>query len=146
MSEIIIRRSGEPDLDFVYDLTLPFVESGELLKRSREEVRLLIPSGFSAVSGGGEIVGFAAVEIYSKKMAEILCLAVSGECQGQGVGKQLVQHCVEFALQNGVKELMAISSSDHFLKNCGFDYTLPDQKRALFIDPASANHPVDGAT
>jgi amino-acid N-acetyltransferase len=27
---------------------------------------------------------------------------------------------------------MAISSSDKFLQNLGFDYSLPDQKRALF--------------
>jgi amino-acid N-acetyltransferase len=27
---------------------------------------------------------------------------------------------------------MAISASDNFLRNLGFDYSLPDQKRALF--------------
>jgi hypothetical protein len=27
---------------------------------------------------------------------------------------------------------MAISASDHFLKESGFDYSLPNQKRALF--------------
>ncbi|MEM6473811.1 MAG: N-acetylglutamate synthase, partial [Planctomycetota bacterium] len=26
-----------------------------------------------------------------------------------------------------------ISSSESFLQNCGFDYSLPDQKRALFF-------------
>jgi len=30
---------------------------------------------------------------------------------------------------------MAISASDAFLKECGFDYSLPKQKRALFVEP-----------
>ena len=29
-------------------------------------------------------------------------------------------------------EVMAISSSEKFLQDLGFDYSLPDQKRALF--------------
>ena len=133
--QIIIRGAETADLDSVFQLTLPFVESKQLLFRSKAEIKLLIPSGFSAVNQNSQIVGFAAVEIYSAKLGEILCLAVSGECQGQGVGKRLVQQCVQYANEKGVKELMAISSSEHFLKNCGFDYTLPDQKRALFINP-----------
>jgi len=29
--------------------------------------------------------------------------------------------------------VMAITSSDSFFQSCGFDYTLPGEKRALFI-------------
>jgi len=32
-----------------------------------------------------------------------------------------------------VMEILAISSSDRFFESCGFDYALPDQKRALFF-------------
>ena len=134
--QISIRAAQESDLDSIFELTRPFVESRQLLERSKPEIEVLIPCGFSAVDDHESIVGFAAVEIYSQKLAEILCLAVSSQCQGMGVGKLLVAKCVSFANQRGVKELMAISSSDHFLKNCGFDYTLPDQKRALFINPS----------
>ncbi|MGB7324458.1 MAG: N-acetylglutamate synthase, partial [Rubripirellula sp.] len=31
-----------------------------------------------------------------------------------------------------VMEVMAISSSEKFLQGCGFDFALPDQKKALF--------------
>ncbi|MEC9094122.1 MAG: GNAT family N-acetyltransferase [Planctomycetota bacterium] len=135
MSKVNIRKAERIDVDAIHALTLPFVESGQLLERTREEIVSLIGCGFSAVQADGTVVGFAAVEIYSKKLAEILCLAVSSEFQGEGVGKQLVDQCVLFAQQNEVVELMAISASGHFLKNCGFNYTLPDQKRALFINP-----------
>ncbi|MDB4724287.1 GNAT family N-acetyltransferase [Mariniblastus sp.] len=157
-TEIEIRQAISDDAECIYQLTEPFVTSGELLRRSRDEIKSLIPHGFTAIqkhlpedlaeqsvatspSGapqGGlviKVVGFAAVEIYSKKLAEILCLAVCPTCQNQGVGKKLVEQCVQFAKENDVQELMAISSSDHFLKHCGFDYSLPNQKRALFVHP-----------
>ena len=81
------------------------------------------------------VVGFAAVEIYSGKLAEIQCLAVSPAVQGQGIGRQLVRGCVDVARQQGVKELMAISATEAMFVACGFHYSLPNQKRALFISP-----------
>jgi amino-acid N-acetyltransferase len=81
----------------------------------------------------GMVVGFSSVEIYSKKLSEIQCLAVHQDHQGKGLGGALVARCVELARQKGVMEVMAISSSDSFLINQGFDYSLPNQKKALFI-------------
>ena len=76
-------------------------------------------------------VGFAAVEVYSSKLAELQCLAVHPDYQRTGIGKLLVEQCVARARDLGVMEVMAISSSESFLRGCGFDYSLPDQKRAL---------------
>ncbi len=128
---VIVRRAGAADVSAVNALLKPFVQQRKLLKRTRAEMQTLVPSGFVAVAGD-RVVGFAAVEIYSRKLAEIQCLAVDPEFQRHGLGSQLVRHCVELARQRGVMEVMAISSSDHFLHKLGFDYSLPDQKRALF--------------
>jgi amino-acid N-acetyltransferase len=78
------------------------------------------------------IVGFSAVEIYSRKLSEVQCLAVHEDFHGRGIGSELVRCCVEKAREKGVLEVMAISASDNFLRNLGFQYALPDQKRALF--------------
>ena len=82
-------------------------------------------------------MGFAAVEIYSRKLAEVQCLAVREGYQNQGLGKQLVDACVNRAREEQVFELLAITSSDEFLRSCGFDYSLPDQRRALFMRTGS---------
>jgi len=79
------------------------------------------------------IVGFSAVEIYSRKLSEVQCLAVHEDFHGRGIGSELVRCCVEKAREKGVLEVMAISASDNFLRNLGFQYALPDQKRALFL-------------
>lgn len=126
-----IRAALEDDLPGVVALLRGFVEQRKLLRRTRAETSALLATGFVA-EYLDEMVGFASVEIYSKKLAEIQCLAVKDEHQGHGLGSELVRHCLELARKRGVMEVMAISSSEKFLQNLGFDYSLPDQKRALF--------------
>ncbi len=126
-----IRPAANEDLDGVMALLRPYVEQRKLLRRTRAETAALLGTGFVATVGN-EVVGFSSVEIYSKKLAEIQCLAVKESHQGHGLGSQLVRSCVELARQRGVMEVMAISASEKFLQNLGFDYSLPDQKRALF--------------
>lgn len=112
----------------------PFVEQEFLLPRTPEELSKLLTLSFVALRDN-QVVGFAAVEIYSRKLAEIQCLAVLPSLQRQGIGRQLVQGCVDVAREQGVKELMAISATDAMFVACGFHYSLPNQKRALFVSP-----------
>ncbi len=126
-----IRPASESDLSAVIDLLQPFVEQRKVMRRTRSETLVLLATGF-VVEFRGAVVGFSSIEIYSKKLSEIQCLAVTDAHQGYGIGGVLVRHCVELARSRGVMEVMAISSSDRFLQELGFDYSLPDQKRALF--------------
>lgn len=126
-----IRAAVESDLPAVMGLLRPFVEQRKVLRRTKAETAALLNTGFVA-EFEGDIVGFSAVEIYSKKLSEIQCLTVHPNHQGRGIGSSLVKFCVELARNRGVMEVMAISSSDKFLHDLGFDYSLPDQKRALF--------------
>lgn len=126
-----IRAAVESDLHAVFELLRPFVEQRKVLRRTRSETSALLNTGFVA-EFAEQIIGFSAVEIYSKKLSEIQCLTVNSEHQGRGIGGALVKHCVELARARGIMEVMAISSSEKFLHDLGFDYSLPDQKRALF--------------
>jgi amino-acid N-acetyltransferase len=128
---IEIRDASPDDTEQVLELMEPFVVAKHLLRRTEGEIRELTRHGFVA-EVNEQIVGFAAVEIYSRKLAEVQCLAVRGDMQGHGLGRRLVAECVDRARELGVLEVMAISSSDNFLLSCGFDYSLPDQKRVLF--------------
>lgn len=128
------RRSSLEDVPAIVQLIEPFVQSKCLLPRSDEELAKLAGLGFIAVHES-QFVGFAAVEIYSRKLAELQCLAVAEGFQGRGIGKRLVQLCIELSAQCGVHELMAITASDKLFQDVGFDYSLPNQKRALFIHP-----------
>jgi amino-acid N-acetyltransferase len=135
-TEHLIRSAHYDDLDNIQALLEPFVQQRKLLRRLESELILLMANGFVAElieDGKPKIVGFAAVEIYSRKLGEIQCLAVDDGYQGRGIGSDLVRACVERARKKGILEVMAISASDEFLRKLGFDYSLPEQKRALFF-------------
>jgi amino-acid N-acetyltransferase len=130
--EVISYRQATPeDADMIHAILRPYVANRKLFARTEAEVVELTRHGFIA-EANGRPVGFAAAEVYSRKLAEVQCLAVRSEYQGRGIGQELVARCVQRARELGVVEVMAISSSEEFLKRCGFDYALPDQKRALF--------------
>ena len=103
-----------------------------------DELRELVRHGFVAELAG-EIVGFAALEIYSPKLAEVRSLAVRPDSQGRGTGRQLVDACIGLAQRSGVLEVMAITSEEEFFKTCGFDFTLPGEKKALFLQTRSSH-------
>jgi amino-acid N-acetyltransferase len=129
---VAVRQATESDVAEIVLLIEPFVAQRKLLPRTEEELRRLIPHGFVAESEE-RVIGFAALEIYSKKIAEIQCLAVAAGYQNRGIGKRLVECCVDRARQQQVREVMAITSSEGFLRACGFDFSLPEQKKALFL-------------
>ena len=129
---ISITKAGAADLVDLSDFIKPFVDSGEILPRTYDELEYLLDTFFVARLGG-QLVGCAALEIYSKKLCEIRSLAVDPKAQGLGIGKGLVTACVELAAREGVYEIMAISSAEDFFKSCGFDFTLPNLKRAFFL-------------
>ena len=131
-SAILVRPACAEDLRGIEDLIDPFVEARRLLPRTWDELNDLIASGFVAISEG-RIVGFAALEIYSRKMSEIRSLCVAPDQQSRGVGRKLVDACVGLARQKQVFEVMVITSSDNFFLACGFDFTLPGEKKALFL-------------
>lgn len=128
----VVREACRDDIPELEDLVDHFVQANRLLPRTFDELCDLIPFGFVAVADG-RIVGFGALEIYSAKLAEIRSLAVHEDYQGRGIGKELVRRCVDLAVQRNVLEVMAITSSDGFFQSCGFDFTLPGEKKALFM-------------
>ena len=126
----MLRGCGPRDSrQFVEDLDNLGVERGDSV------------SPVHASFGGATLADnlFAALEIYSKKLAEIRSLAVLPEFQGRGVGKQLVQACVDRARERNILEVMAVTSSEDFFRACGFDFTLPGEKKALFYQTREAH-------
>ncbi len=129
--DITLRKAHRDDINNIIAFIKPFVSDGILLPRTFTEMDELIDVFFVA-EYQSEIVGCAALEIYSQKLAEIRSLAVSPKVQGKGVGKQLVQTCIKIARERDILEVMVVTSSEAFFRACGFDFTLPGEKKALF--------------
>jgi len=126
-----IRPAQRNDVDALNVFLQPFIEQGRLLPRTHDELQELTKNGFLAIIAD-RIVGFAALEVYSPKLAELRSLAVSSQYQGQGIGKALVQACLQRAKELRVFEVITITSSEQFFQKCGFDFSLPGERKALF--------------
>jgi len=133
-SDFQFENATQDDLADVQAFLQPFMDAQHLLQRTSLELQLLLKHGFICRQKQN-IIGFAAFEMYSKKLGEIQCLAVDAKLRRQGIGGKLVEMCVQRAREQKVKEVLAISASEEMFRSCGFDYSLPDQKRAFFIEP-----------
>jgi amino-acid N-acetyltransferase len=131
-----IRPAQAADGPRVLELIEPFVAQQKLLPRTLDEIEDLLADGFVA-EGGDQIVGFVALEVYSRKLAEIRSLCVAEPFRLHGIGKRLVQACVDRARHRGILEVMAITSAEDFFRSCGFDFTLPGEKKAFFLQTRS---------
>lgn len=144
-----IKSVTQDDLSAVRQFLQPFMNAKFLLQRTSVDIQLLLRHGFKAEStDDGSIIGFCALEIYSMKLGEIQCLAVEESHQRKGIGRLLVEACVRRAKEENILELLAISSSETMFKACGFDYSLPNQKRAFFYQTRnddSDDHPASDA-
>ena len=132
MTAATVHKASGTDLLELSDFIKPFVDQGDLLPRTFDELEDLLETSFVA-RYEGRIVGCAALDIYNKKLCEIRSLAVDPQAQGLGIGKKLVSACVELARQEGIYEIMSISAAEDFFKSCGFDFTLPSLKKAFFL-------------
>jgi amino-acid N-acetyltransferase len=133
-----VRRAHADDAAALEQFLAPFVVGQRILPRTAEELNELLPTGFVA-EYEGRIVGFVALEIYSRKLAELRSLCVAPELQGRGIGRKLVEECVALARERSIFEVMAITSQDDFFRSCGFDFTLPGEKKALFVQTREAH-------
>ena len=132
LARVVVRPVQYDDLQGILELLDPFIEQDVLLPRSEGELIDLLATSFVAVDGL-RLIGYVSLEIYSIKLAEIRSLAIAREFQRHRIGQRLVAACVDLARRKDIIEVMAITSNEDFFRQCGFDFTLPGEKKALFI-------------
>jgi amino-acid N-acetyltransferase len=98
-----------------------------------------LPS-FIVAEQAGELAGCCALQIYSKRMAEVRSLAVHPEFQDRGIASKLVKRCVRRAQDRGIKELFAVTSQSSFFGRLGFS-TFRKEKIAMFFQLSSQRMP-----
>ena len=88
-------------------------------------------AAFFVAEEEGHIIGCCALDIYSKRLAEVRSLAVANRHQNRGIATVLVNRCLEEARQRGIQEILAITSREKLFKRLGFG-PFHKEKFALF--------------
>jgi N-acetylglutamate synthase-like GNAT family acetyltransferase len=89
-------------------------------------------ASFFVCEKAGQVVGCCALDIYSKKIAEIRSLAVIKEHRGNNIGHALIRACIKRAKSRKIKEVLAITGRDKLFKEFGFD-SFKKEKKAVFL-------------
>lgn len=92
-------------------------------------------SSFFVAVCDGNVVGCCALQIYSKRIAEVRSLAVHPDCQDQGVASALVEQCRQRARDRGIREIFAVTSQISFFSRLGFA-PFRREKTAMFCELA----------
>jgi len=90
-------------------------------------------ASFFVAQSEGRLVGCCALQVYSKRLAEVRSLAVAPEFQDRGVASRLVKSCIERARERGIRELFAVTSQTSFFGRLGFA-TFRREKTAMFYE------------
>ncbi len=118
---IVVRKARLADVDRIHALVSTFAANALMLARSRSELYESLRDFFIAEDAEGNIVGCGGLEICWSDLAEIKSLAVHSKWQGQGVGRRIIDACVDEAQQLGVKRVFALTYQVEFFNRLGFD-------------------------
>jgi amino-acid N-acetyltransferase len=89
-------------------------------------------SSFIVATLEEKIIGCGALQIYSKRLAEVRSLAVHPDFQRRRIASLLVEVCKRRARERGVRELFAVTSQTSFFERAGFA-TFRREKIAMFF-------------
>jgi amino-acid N-acetyltransferase len=91
------------DIPAMQALVLAEVKDGIILDRTEDEVATNIRS-YVLAKEGDKLVGYTALHIHSRRLAEIRSLIVDEPYRGQKVGQRMVEFTLEEAKALGVEE------------------------------------------
>ncbi len=108
------------DVPVIHELVNDYAAKGEMLARSLSELYEGLRDFFMAEEEG-QILGCAALHINWEDLAEVRSLAVSVTAQKRGIGRKLVEACIQEARDLGVSKVYALTYRPGFFEQLGFD-------------------------
>lgn len=121
---MIIRQASKKDMPAIQEII-------KMFPKQLMQDHLPKPSEFFVAVKKGRIVACCALQVYSKRLAEIRSLAVLKKLQGQGIGKRLVEECLKRALEKQIYEVLAITNAVEFFEPFGLG-PFKEERYAVF--------------
>jgi len=114
-----IRPARMGDVKPIHSLLQQFANKGLLLGRSISSLYDQLRD-FVVYDDGGTVQGACALHICWENLAEIRSLAVSPQSQGQGLGRELVNSCLDEAKSLEISRIFTLTYQGGFFRKLGF--------------------------
>lgn len=115
-----IRPARVSDVPAIHDLIKIFADRKLMIRRSLGELYESIREFFVATDDNGKLIGCAALHVFWDDLAELKCLAVSEDAQGQGVGRRLVDACWNASQELELTTVFTLTYVADFFEKCGY--------------------------
>jgi amino-acid N-acetyltransferase len=116
---IIIRKAQLGDVRRIHQLVNQFANRGRMLGLSLSDLYDNVRD-FTVADGPDGLVGCCCLHIVWEDLAEVRSLAVAEAAQGAGIGRSLVQACLDEARLLGVARVFALTYVVPFFERLGF--------------------------
>jgi len=114
-----VRKAVSGDVPDIAALVNQFAETGAMLHRTDDELYEALRD-FTIVRLDGELMGCAGLHMMGQDLAEIRSLAIREGHQGQGLGRALVEGCLDEARSLGIARVFALTAKPGFFEKLGF--------------------------
>lgn len=115
----IIRHAKIKDVKQIQELIAQYASKGEMLPRSLADLYEGIRN-FWVAEHRKKIIAVGALAVCWSDLAEVKSLAVHSKFAGRGLGRKLVQKCIEEAKILGIPRLFALTYKPVFFGKIGF--------------------------
>lgn len=114
-----IRPARMGDVRAIHSLLMPFANNGLMLPKSISSLYDHLRD-FIVYEEAGEIKGICSLHICWDNLAEVRSLAVLDGMQGKGVGKNLVESCLDEAKSLEISTIFVLTYQAEFFRKLGF--------------------------
>ena len=117
---IALVKAKLSDIPQMQSLVAKEVKEGTILTRSEDEVATNIRS-YVLAKEGEKVVGYTALHIHSRRLAEIRSLIVDEAYRGKHIGQRMVEYTLDEAKVLGVEEdVLVLTYLPEFFAKLGF--------------------------
>lgn len=115
-----IRRARMDDVKGIHALLMASAARGQLLPRALSHLYRHIRDFYVAETEAGQLAACCALAPTWENLAEVCSLVVDESMRGQGLGRRIVERCVDDCRMLGLKKVFALTYQEEFFKRLGF--------------------------
>jgi amino-acid N-acetyltransferase len=115
----MLRKASIKDIKKIHSIINTSASNGEMLPRSLGELYDNMRDYF-VYEDKGKVLGTCALHICWEDLAEIRSLCVAESSRKKGIGRMLVEVCIEEAKQLNIPRIFLLTYQDMFFTKCGF--------------------------
>jgi amino-acid N-acetyltransferase len=116
----MLKKASIKDIKHIHSIVNAAASNGEMLPRSLGELYDNLRDYFVYVEDG-KIVGTGALHICWEDLAEIRSVCVAASSRKKGIGRKLINACLEEAKEYRIKRVFLLTYQNGFFRKCGFN-------------------------